>query len=433
MTLAQAIKETRKKSRTDENGCTNLEIVSYINEGQKEFAKTVHGLSKEDYVTITPLFDIQTQFAVRITIVGGTNEIEATDVALCTEDATDQTGTQVATALQATLRTAIGVGADLTVAWSTTEWTFTIDGIDCTSITLAAPSGITYASALDLLGFVAETTTDTSVTGNIPEDCTVESSLPTDFLRILSDPEWDGNALAESNLSTVISPETSGIPTMYYIRNKKIRLYPPPFKQGILHLFYEYIPSDFSYPNGYQECGLSGISNKADSGLTAATQYYYKVTIDGGTETEYDITTGTDTSFQAVIELMNDESIGCTFEIINGDLRCTSDLLDSNSAIALSAGTTGTDLFATIGVTAFDAAVDTEAGDDLGIDDEYAMAVVYYAANLIAEDNYEYTTADRCLSQFSRITQQFIRSRANNNPRFLPQTKTTRFPEVLNT
>jgi hypothetical protein len=433
MTLAQAIKETRKKSRTDENGYNNLEVVEYINEGQKEFAKAVHGLTKEDYITITPLFDLQTQFAIRITIVGGTNEIEATDVAVCTTDAMDQTGTQVATALQATLRSAIGVGANLTVSWSTTAWKFTIDGIDCTSITFAAPSGITYASALDLLGLEAGTTTDTSVTGNIPEDCTVESALPSDFKRVVSNPEWDGNPLLNTGMSTVISPETSGVPIMYYIRNKNIRLYPPPYKQGILHIFYEYIPTSFTVPNGYQECGLSGISNNSSSGLTASTQYYFKVTIDGGTETEYDITTTTDVSFQAVMELMNDEAIGCTFEIVDGDLRCTSNLLGSASAISLAAGSTGTDLFVTIGVTDFDTAVATEAVNSLGVDDEYAMAIVYYAANLIAEDNYEYSTADRCLSQFVRISQQFIRDKANNNPKILSQAKIRPFPEVIGT
>lgn len=431
MTLGKAITLTRKKSRTDDTTATNEDVVQYINEGQKEFARAVFGLTKEDYITITPLFDIQTDFAIRITIVGGTNEMSATDVVICGTDANDQTGTQVATALQATLRSAIGVGADATVTWSTTTWKFTIDGTDCTSITLAAPSTIVYANALDLLGFIAGTTTDTSVTGNIPEDCTVESSLPSDFVSVISDPEWDGDPLSNAQLGDFISPETSGTPTLYNIRNKKIRLYPPPQRQGILHIFYNYIPSDFSYPNGYQECGLSGKLNTTSSGLTASTTYYYKVTIDGGTETEYNITTGTDVTFQAIIELMNDESIGCTFEIIDGDLRCTSDSLTDNSAIALGAGTSGTDLFATLtDFSAFETAVDTEAGDSLGVDDEWAMAIVYYAANILAEDNFEYSTADRCFSQFVRITQDFIRTKANSNPRFLPRAKPTRFPEV---
>ena len=57
---------------------------------------------------------------------------------------------------------------------------------------------------------------------------------------------------------------------------------------------------------------------------------------------------------------------GATAELVNGDLRFISDLTGSASTIALSAGTTGTDLFATLtGFTAFDEAVAGSLNTDM--------------------------------------------------------------------
>lgn len=432
MTLATAITRTRKKAR--ENTESNLGIVEWINEGQKEFAKEVHGLIKEDYLTLEPRFDIQTHFAINLTIVGGTNALASTDIPICAADATDQTGTDVATALQVAIRAAGAATAAVYFGIVGSHiWQFQIDAIDSTSITLAPPSDIIYADALELLGFVAGTTTDTEVYGSIPTDCNLEVDLPTDFLSIVSDPEWNGDPLRQAPFYNFISPETSGTPTWYYIRdNKTIRLYPPPINQGMLHIFYQYIPEDFTVPNGYQECGLSGKADDTATGLAVTTQYYFKVNIDGGGVVEYDITTGTSVTYKDVIELMNDEVVGATFSLEGGDLRCTSDQLSASSSIALSAGTTGTDLFATLtGWTAFEDAVATEAGTSLAIDDEYAMAVVYYAASMLAENNFEAGIADRYLAQFNRIAEKYIIKKANNNTAFLPKNKVQRFPRVV--
>jgi len=391
-----------------------------INEAMKEFGKAAHGLTKEGYISLTPLFDIQTDFAVRLTIVGGANVLAATDIAITAADAADQTGTQVATALQTAIQAAItaaGGSPTLTVAWSTTAWTFTVDAIDSTSITFANPTGITYSSALDLLGLGAETTTGTSVTGSIPTDCTIESALPTDFVALVGRPEWDGDPLVQGIFQDFHSPESTGDPVRYYIRNKNIMLDPAPHNQKKFHLYYQYIPTAFTVSHGYQECGLSGKHVDTATGLSATTQYYFKVNIDGGGVVEYDITTASLLTYEDVIDLLNDEVRGATFSLESGDLRCTSDFLGSGSSIALSAGTSGTDLFATLtGWTAFDTAVATEAGDNLPIDDEWCMAVVYHAASQLAEENHEPKVADRFLEQFRRITNNFIAIRSNNNP-----------------
>ncbi|MCJ7481519.1 MAG: hypothetical protein MUO31_00985 [Thermodesulfovibrionales bacterium] len=109
---------------------------------------------------------------------------------------------------------------------------------------------------------------------------------------------------------------------------------------------------------GYQECGLSGKATTTASGLTGTTQYYYKININAGGVTEYDITTGATATFAEIIALMNAENTGATWEIQGGDFRCRSNTLGASSAIALAAGTTGTNLFANLtGFTNFDAAV----------------------------------------------------------------------------
>ena len=423
MTLANAINKVRRLTRTSESSHSDDEVMDRINESMKEFGRAAFGLTKEAYITITPLFDIQTSFAVRLTITGSTNNnITATDIAICAENAVNQTGTQVATALQTALRTAIGGTSDLTVTWSTTEWKFTIDAIDSTSIVLANPSGIIYSSALVMLGLGAETTTGTSVESAIPTDCTIESALPTDFIELTARPEWDGDPLIQGTFQEFQSPETTGTPSKYFILNKSIMLYPPPHEQKKLHIYYRYIPESFATSHGYQECGLSGKALNTATGLSATTQYYFNITIDGGTETEYSITTASLLTYEDVIDLLNDAVPGATFALVDGDLRCTSNLLGGNSSIALAAGTSGTDLFATLTDFAdFDTAVATEAGDDLPIDDEWCDAVVYKASSQISEENHETTLSDRWYAQFQRITKDFIRTKANNNPKMIYQ------------
>ena len=109
---------------------------------------------------------------------------------------------------------------------------------------------------------------------------------------------------------------------------------------------------------GYQEFGLSGKAGGDATGLSTTTQYYFKVNINGAGVAEYDITTAADVTFTAVIALMNAAVTGATFGLSGGDLRCTSSKYGTTSAIALSAGTTGTDLAGALtGFTAYDTAV----------------------------------------------------------------------------
>lgn len=115
---------------------------------------------------------------------------------------------------------------------------------------------------------------------------------------------------------------------------------------------------DDNWSSGYQECGLAGKTGASASGLGATTAYYYKININAAGVVEYSITTGATTTFAEIIALMNAQSTGAVFEIVGGDLRCRTITTGAPSTIALSAGTTGTDLFAALtGFVDFDVAV----------------------------------------------------------------------------
>lgn len=111
---------------------------------------------------------------------------------------------------------------------------------------------------------------------------------------------------------------------------------------------------------GYQEVGLDSKTDATATGLSTSTQYYFKINIDGAGVVEYDITTASDVTYAAVLALINTALVaaGAYMHLVAGDLRCTSSANGSTSSIALSAGASGPDLFATLtGWSAFDTAV----------------------------------------------------------------------------
>jgi hypothetical protein len=113
---------------------------------------------------------------------------------------------------------------------------------------------------------------------------------------------------------------------------------------------------------GYQEFGLTGKLTTTETGLAASHLYYFKVAPNGGGAVEYHITVAptSDITYAGIVALMNTAiaAIGAEFSYPDGKLRCTSELATATSAIALTAGSTGDDLFALLtGWTDFDSAV----------------------------------------------------------------------------
>ena len=121
------------------------------------------------------------------------------------------------------------------------------------------------------------------------------------------------------------------------------------------------VPGSFSmkfYNAGYQELGLNGITQNSDSGLTASTQYFFKISIDGATADEISFTVDTTNvtfggkngivaKMQGAIDALfadktkNNFEKGATVSITGGDLRITSNQRTSLSAIALTVATSG--------------------------------------------------------------------------------------------
>ena len=171
MTLTNVRDRARRLSRTDSTFASNAEVDSWINQGKDEMSQMVGGFRKEEYLTLAARFDTEQNFAVRVTITGGTNATSATDVAITGHQRVDTTGTQVATDFQTTLR-ALGTISNLTVAYSTTTYKFTVDSINGTDIKFEAPSGSNYVDATSLLGLSGSSGAHTFVSG-IPQDCFV--------------------------------------------------------------------------------------------------------------------------------------------------------------------------------------------------------------------------------------------------------------------
>ena len=112
------------------------------------------------------------------------------------------------------------------------------------------------------------------------------------------------------------------------------------------------------YTQAYQEVGLSGITANTNTGLSASTTYYFKIAVDGGSAYEVAFTTdssnvnfgGKNGVISKIQDILNAQyyTEGNLFEkrvtvgIVDGDLRFTSGSRLSTSAVALTAGTSGT-------------------------------------------------------------------------------------------
>lgn len=215
----------------------------YVHMGVEEFCKHTHGISKEAYLKITPSFSIESDWYINLTIVGGADALTATDIAVTASDLTDATGADTATALETAINAAIGAGG-VSVAWSDTTWRFTITPTaGSTSVTVASPSIDYYIDGtLRLLG-KTDTQTGTEWESGFPQDCTLKTSLPSDFLE-MEHVNYDNHELFQAPFDAFMSPRTvSTYPEYYAIRDRTLFITPTVDDRRVLKIRYRHIPA----------------------------------------------------------------------------------------------------------------------------------------------------------------------------------------------
>ena len=383
MLIDDARTQARRYSRVSSTQSSDAQLNLLMQDALDEFATDVGGFPTEEYLSIEARFDTKTNYAIRITTTGGGDAMAATDVVITGTARANTTGTIVASDFQTTLQAAIGNSA--TVTWS--NFYFTIDTLDATSITLEAPTTTTYVDARELLGLPGSPTlSDFSFDGNFPEDCTMEATLPSDAIKV-ERVEWDQNELWPLPRHYFMSPETSGDPRYFSLRGRELRLRPSPTTQELFHIEYKGSTTALNF-SGYQESTLSGESDESATGLSTTTAYDYKIAINGSAIATYTITTASDVTFSAVITLMNAQNTGATWSLVGGDLRCTSDAVSGVSSIGVTAGTVNTDLLVTMSMT-METAVDGDTSLPTEIPGIYQQYVPRLVASKLLDETHE--------------------------------------------
>tara|TARA_Y100001963_G_scaffold96321_1_gene132612 strand:+ start:191 stop:1702 length:1512 start_codon:yes stop_codon:yes gene_type:complete len=206
------------------------------------------------------------------------------------------------------------------------------------------------------------------------------------------------------------------------------------------------------YKSGYQELGLSGITPSTHTGLTASTAYEFDIQVDGGTNFDnLSFTTdstnlnfgganGVLSKIQSALDAQFYTS-GNLFEkkvhvnIVNGDVRFTSGSHLSTSAIALTAGSSGTAEFFGTGripaVGSIDAAVSAKLPDDSVYDN---ITNVASASNVFAYDDGMGNIRGACSGTINYDTGKIMLQGAPVNAEFVVSvTHTSAFSGALNT
>ena len=248
MTVANQITYSKRLSRTTSGALTetydNDVVRQYINVGVDEFAKEAR-LSKQNFITVTPKFWARSNWYAKVTLVGGNNALSATNVALVTADADGISGASMAQYIATGINAAIGSGS-IAVSWSDDTWKFTVadDTVaSLTSISIDPPSVSNYIDGTGKVFGKDGTEASTSWVSDFPEDCTLESDLPDDFLE-MEHVDYDDHLLSQAPFDMFMSPESnSNLPRYYAIRDRKLYLAPSPNDRRTLKIRYRYSPN----------------------------------------------------------------------------------------------------------------------------------------------------------------------------------------------
>lgn len=245
MTFSDIETRARELARMSTSGASQASVFEKINDAIVEFGRDAYGLPYEEYVALSATFDLETTQAFHLTIIGSSNNDIDSDIVVTSASASNQTGTETATMLQAQIRAKIGAGADLTVAWA--SYYFTVSGIDSTSITIEGPDDtVTYEDYVSEI-FGGDQSGVLAITGDFPQDCTVEATLHADSIRV-DKVLWDDRVLRPITRDYVINPEVTGTPAYYNVRGTKVRLVPVPTEQERFFIEYKGVPTKVTTP-----------------------------------------------------------------------------------------------------------------------------------------------------------------------------------------
>lgn len=226
-------------SRTTAN-VSDATVQSWINEAQRQFAKDVDGFESEYYLALLPNFDLNPNSAFTLVVDGNTYS----DIVF-TSNQCNKSGTDTASALQTAIRAKDAALSSATVTWSATTKKFTIT--TGSSITISSPSS-TYHD-FGAVAFGLKTATSPFVGDEVScvgtYICTVEATLPSDYLQIYS-VDYAGTVLPQDQSRRFEETALTGTPVSYAVRGRQIRLFPTPTDSGLVHIRYKAIPADMT-------------------------------------------------------------------------------------------------------------------------------------------------------------------------------------------
>ncbi len=252
MTLSTLRSRVRRYARETTEGVTDVECNETINDAHVQFALDVYGLQYFEHIKIEAYFTTETHFAVNLEVYDtALSAVVDTDVAITSTARTRCSGPTMKSDLSNAINGALSgtVGSGITLSWARYGLTLVVPNAG--QIDIKSPANnTTYADASALLFGGTQNSTNTTsnvgyctLSGDFPQDCTWEQSLPSDFGTI-GLVEWDGVKLAPAPRSLSRRPEqNSGQPTWYDIREDRICLVPAPNEQKELRVEYNRVPT----------------------------------------------------------------------------------------------------------------------------------------------------------------------------------------------
>lgn len=229
MTLGELIEDSRRKSRVHQAEASNQVIAGYLNAGIMRFSEAVGGVLREDILYPLPRFVVHENHAVALT----TDTHSRVNIALTSEASRGIGAQELAHAIQTSFRHATS-DTDITVSWDWDAMSFSFTFPNNTTISIDAPDA-PYLDGTLFLGGIWQVSSPTHTPKRY---CgyVMEAMLPQEFIAPLK-VSWDQRILKPMPIN-VIASQSVGIPVVFAIRDKRIRISPSPRVTHTLRLMY---------------------------------------------------------------------------------------------------------------------------------------------------------------------------------------------------